>query len=177
MLALASTKKVSKLHNLFYQVRHLKGWKFSTFSFFPDFTSVYDSRFEEFIIPSLADFMDEDREEMLLCPIRAFKRYFSRTEHLRPAFSAPFVSTTKRKKRVSYNTIPLLIRSVISHAYKSVTNEDYRTVKVKVHEVWKINISLLFLKNCAIQQVLKAGTWSLQTTFQPSTYKMSPTGL
>ena len=31
--------------------------------------SLYDPHFEEFTVLSLADFMNEDRDEMLFCPI------------------------------------------------------------------------------------------------------------
>ena len=55
------------------QFGHLKGRRSCTFLFLQDFVaktqnlSVYDSRFEEFMMPSLSDFVDGDREEMLLC--------------------------------------------------------------------------------------------------------------
>ena len=34
----------------------------------------YDLHFEEFLVPSLVDFVGGDRDEMLLCPIRAIKK-------------------------------------------------------------------------------------------------------
>ena len=73
LLALASAKRISELHGLSYQVRHLKGWKPCTFSFVPDFIaksqnlSILDPRFEKLIIPLLTDFMGGDRDMMLLC--------------------------------------------------------------------------------------------------------------
>ena len=36
--------------------------------------SIYDPRFEEFVIPYLDDFIDGGRNEHLLCPIRAFRK-------------------------------------------------------------------------------------------------------
>ena len=78
--------------------------------------------------------------------------------------SNSFVST-KREKRVSQNTISFWIRSVISHVYGSASDEDCRLVKVKAHKDRKIATSLLFRRKCAIQQVLKVGTWSPQSTF------------
>ena len=54
---------------------------------------------------------------------------------------------------------------MIPHAYQLATYDDSRAVKVKAHEVQKIGTSLLFRKNCVVQQVLKAWTWSLETTF------------
>ena len=37
-------------------------------------------------------------------------------------------------------------------------------VLVNAHEVWKIG-TFLVRKNCAVQQMLKAGVWSSQATF------------
>ena len=68
-----------------------------TFSFLPDFVAktqnhtVYDPWFGGFDVPSLVDFMTEDRDKMLLCPISALKRYLSKTEQLRPACSTFFI--------------------------------------------------------------------------------------
>ena len=63
--------------------------------------SIHDSRFEEFTIPSLYDFMGGDRDELLLFPNRALRKYISRTEQYCPGISNLFASTTKRKKQVS----------------------------------------------------------------------------
>ena len=56
------------------------------------------------------------------------------------------------------------IRSVIDHVYRSATDADCKSVKGNAREVWKISTSLLFKRNCAVQQVLKTGTWSSQMT-------------
>ena len=58
----------------------MKGWRSCTFSFLPEIVaktqnlSVYDPHFEEFTVPSLADFVDGDRDEMLLCLVGALGR-------------------------------------------------------------------------------------------------------
>ena len=54
--------------------------------------SVPDTHFDEFTVPSLDDFVDRDRGELLLCLIRAVKKYLSKTEPYRPAFPNLFVS-------------------------------------------------------------------------------------
>ena len=49
------------------------------FSFVPDFVtmtqnpSIDDLRFEEFTVTSLDNFMDGDRDSLLLCPIRTLR--------------------------------------------------------------------------------------------------------
>ena len=55
--------------------------------------SVKDICFSEFTIPSLNDFVDRKREDMLLCLIRAIKQYQFRTEQYCPAYSNRFVFT------------------------------------------------------------------------------------
>ena len=85
-------QRVSELHSLSCQVCHSKGWKSCIFLLILVFVAetqeprLCDQRFEEFALPSLADFVDEDREEMLLCPLCVIKRYLSRTEHFRPEY-------------------------------------------------------------------------------------------
>ena len=48
--------------------------------------ALHDTHFDEFTIVSLTEFKYRDREELLLCPIGAFKPYPSWTELCRPAF-------------------------------------------------------------------------------------------
>ena len=66
LFALASAKRISELHGLSFCVRHLHGWSSCTFSFLPDFMaktqnpSVPDSRFDEFSVPFLDDFIGSD---------------------------------------------------------------------------------------------------------------------
>ena len=160
LLALASAKGVSMLHGLTYWMHYSKGWRSHTFLFLPDFiaktqnASVHDLCFEELTVPSLADFLDENRDEMLRCHVRAVKRYLSRTEQFRPECSGLFISLDKRNKPLSQNTISFWIRSVISHAYQSATDENSRTVKVKAHEVQKVGTSLLFSSKRTVQSTM-----------------------
>ena len=164
--ALASAKRVSELHSLSFRVRHSCEWKSCTFSFLPDFVaktqnpSVPDSRFEEFSVPFLDDFVEDDNDELLLCPTRALQKYLSRTEQYRPGIEGFFVSTGRWKKRVSRNTI-----SIISLAHASTSEEDCCSLRVRAPEVRNVATSLLFKRNCDVHQVLKAGTWSSQSTF------------
>ena len=44
-----------------------------------------------------------------------------------------FISVTEKKKRASLNTISFRIRLVVSDAYQSATDEDWRPIKVKAH--------------------------------------------
>ena len=71
LLTLALAKRISELNDLFYKVKHTKGWTCCTFFFVPSFvTNIQDSalqhtRFNMFFISSLEDFLTGGREEML----------------------------------------------------------------------------------------------------------------
>ena len=57
LLALASTKYISELHGVFYEVEFFEHWNFCTFTFIPDFITKMSARFAEFSTPSLHDFI------------------------------------------------------------------------------------------------------------------------
>ena len=106
LLALVSPKLVSKLHCLFYQNLSLEGMEVLYLLFCsrlfgqnPE-SSVYDSHFEEFTVLSLVRFVG-NIDRMLLCPVRALKRYLSRTEQFTPECFSLFVFMTKKKKWVA----------------------------------------------------------------------------
>ena len=88
-------------------------------------------------------FLDDDIDELLLCPIRFLRKYLSWTEQYHPG-----------KKQVSGNTISSWIRSVFSHTHEFF-DEDCRSVGVKAHKVRKIATSLLFRRDCAVQQIFQ----------------------
>ena len=171
LFVLVSAKRVSELHGLSFRICHSCRWKSCIFSSPPDFVaktqnpSVPDFRFEKFWVPSLDDFIGDDRDELLLCPIRVLPKYLSRTEQYRTGIEGLFVSAGCRKKRMSHNMISFWLRSVISLTHASASEEDCHSLRVGVHEVRVVETSLQFKRNCAVHQVLKAGMWSLQSTF------------
>ena len=56
--------------------------------------------------------------------------------------------------------------NVISEAYRASSEGDYGTFMAKkIHEVQDYPISVVFRKNFAVQQVLRAGVWSSHSTF------------
>ena len=58
---------------------------------------VHDPKLEEFTILSLDDFVDGDIDKLLLCLIRALKKYLSWMEQCCPDIYYLFASTTKKK--------------------------------------------------------------------------------
>ena len=171
---LTSAKRVSELHCLSFRVRHLRGWKSCTFSFLPDFVaktqnpSIPDSRFEEFSVSSLDDSVGDNRAELLMCPTYALWRYSA----------CPELSSTVLGLRACLSLLdggrrgsPIMrfhffwLHSVISMAHTSASEKDCSSLRVRAHEVRKVDMSLLFKRNYAVHQVLKAGTWFAQSTF------------
>ena len=99
-----------------------------------------DPCFDEF----LDDFVDGDRDEFLLCLIRALKKDLSRMEQYHPDIKGGlFISTGVRKERVSRNTISFWLQSVISFACSSASEEDCCALRVRAYEVKKVATSLL----------------------------------
>ena len=169
LLALASAKRVSELHGLSSRVRHTEGWSSVSFSFVPEFVaknqnpSVADPRFEGFTIPALPG-EGADSEDRLLCPVRACKRYLEMRQELRSDSRHLFISATGARGTVSKNTVSGWLRQVITWAYRSSGRGD-AIPRVRAHEVRGVGSSLLFGKNMAVEQVLRAGTWKRQSTF------------
>ncbi|XP_068250260.1 uncharacterized protein [Palaemon carinicauda] len=167
LLALASAKRVGEIHGLSYEVSHSKGWRELSFRFVPSFVAktqnpaVWDPKFEGFSMPAIP--WTGSPEDLKLCPVRAVRKYLERTANLRPGIKNLFVSTGTTKKQVSKNTISYWLRQVIVRAYSKVglplTNNP------RPHDIRGISTSLAFERNMAVAQILRAGTWSNQSTF------------
>ena len=63
-----------------------------------------------------------------------------------------------RRRGCPVAPFPSFLRCVISLAHASTLEEDCRSLRVRAHEVRKVVTCLLFKRNCAVHQVLKAGT-------------------
>ena len=168
LLALASAKRIGELHGLSARVSHSQGWGEVSFSFVPGFVaktqdpSVPDPRFEGFTVPALPR-ESNDRDGRLLCPVRAVRCYLDRTALYRPQCRRLFVTTGRDKKEVGKNSISFWLRDVISRAYRLAGRDPVPSCRAR--EVRGIAPSLLFKKNFAVAQVLKAGTWRRNNTF------------
>ncbi|XP_068233502.1 uncharacterized protein [Palaemon carinicauda] len=167
LLALASAKRVGELHGLSYEVEHSRGWKEISFKFVPSFVaktqnpSGWDPRFEGFTVPAIPN--SGNQEDLKLCPVRVIRKCLKRTANLRPDIKNLFVSTGKTKKKISKNTISFWLRQVIIQAYSRVGLSV--PGKPRAHDVRGLSTSLAFEKNMSVAQVLRAGTWSNQSTF------------
>ena len=139
-----------------------------TFSFIPGFVaktqdpSSLAPRFEGFTVPALPNARN-NRNGRLLCPVRAVRCYLDRTAAHRPLCERLFV-TAGHSKEISKTTVSFWLRKTISHAYE-LSGTEQPVPAPRALETRGIAPSLLFKKNFAVDQVLKAGTWRRHTTF------------
>ena len=167
LLALASVKRSGELHALSYRVYHTRNWGEVSFSFVPGFVaktqdpSSLAPRFEGFTVPALPN--AGNNRNGRLCPVRAVRGYLDRTAAHRLRCERLFV-TAGRSKEISKTTVSFWLRKTISHAYE-LSGTEQPVPAPRARETRGIAPSLLFKKNFAVDQVLKAGTWRRHTTF------------
>ena len=169
LLAFASAKRIGELHALSYRVSHTRNWGEVSFSFVTGFVAkTQDSsslapRFEGFSVLALPNARN-NRNGRLLCPVRAIRVYLDRTAPHRPRCERFFVTAGRSKKEIAKTTVSFWLRKTISHAYE-LSGTALPVAAPRARETRGIAPSLLFQKNFAVDQVLKAGTWRRHTTF------------
>ena len=168
LLALVSAKRIGELHALSYRVSHTRNRGEVSFSYVTGFVaktqdpSSLAPRFEGFSVPALPNARN-NRNGRLLCPVRAVRRYLDRTVAHRPRCEWLFVTAGHSKKEISKTTVAWL-RKTISRAYE-LSGTGLPVPAPRARETRGIAPSLLFKKNFAVDQVLKAGTWRRHTSF------------
>ena len=169
LLALASAKRIGELHALSYRVSHTRDWGEVSFAFVTGFVaktqdlSSLAPRFEGFTVPALPN-ARKNRNGRLVCPVRAVKVYLDRTASHRPRCERLFVTAGRSKKEIAKTTVSFLLRKTISRAYE-LSGTALPVPAPRTRETRGIAPSILFRKNFAVDQVLKAGTWRRHTTF------------
>ena len=169
LLVLASAKWGGELHALSFRVSHSRDWGEVSFSFVAGFVAKTQDpsssapQFEGFTVPALPN-SSTNHNGRLLCSVRVVRCYLDRTAAHRPQCERLFVTVGRSTKEISKNTVSFWLRKTISRAYQlsgwSIPNPPPRA-----RETRGIAPSLLFKKNFAVAQVLKAGTWHRHTTF------------
>ena len=169
LLALASAKRIGELHALSYRVSHTRDWGEVSFAFVTGFVaktqdpSSLAPRFEGFSLPALTN-ARKNRNGRLLCPVRAVNVYLDRTAPHRPRCERLFVTAGRSKKEISKTTVSFWLRKTISRAYE-LSGTALPVPAPRARETRGIAPSILFRKNFAVDQVLKAGTWRRHATF------------
>ena len=164
LLALVSAKRIGELHAVSYRVSHTRDWGEISFGFVAKTQdpSSLAPRFEGFSVPALPN-AQKNRKGRLLCPVRAVKVYLDRTASHRPRCERLFV-TAGRSKEIAKTTVSFWLRKTISRAYE-LSGTALPVPTPRARETRGIAPSILFRKNFAVDQVLKAGTWRRHTTF------------
>ena len=116
-----------------------------------------------FSVPALTN-ARKNRNGRLLCPVRAVKVYLDRTAPHRPRCERLFVTAGRSKEEISKTTVSFWLRKTISRAYE-LSGTALPVPAPRARETRGIAQSILFRKNFAVDQVLKAGTWRRHTTF------------
>ena len=169
LLALASAKHIGELHALSHRVSHSRGWAEVSFSFVQGFVAKTQDPsslvpwFEGFSVPALPNERN-NRNGRLLCPVRAVRCYLDRTAAHRLLCERLFVTAGRSKEEISKTTVSFWLRKTISRAYQ-LSGTEQPVPAPRARETRGIVPSLLFKKNFAVDQVLKAGTWRRHTTF------------
>ena len=167
LLALASAKRIGELHALSYRVSHTRDWGEVSFAFVTGFVaktqdpSSLAPRFEGFSVPALTN-ARKNRNGRLLCLVRAVKVYLDCTAPHRPRCERLFVTAGRSKKEISKTTVSFWLRKTISRAYE-LSGTALPVPAPRARETRGIAPSILFRKNFAVDQVLKAGTWRRHT--------------
>ena len=169
LLVLASAKRIGELHALSHRISHSRDWGEVSFTSIAGFVvKTQDpfssaTRFEGFTVPAVPN-ASENRNGRLLCPVRAVRCYLDHTTAHRPRCERLFVTAGCSTKEIAKNTVSFWLWKMISRAYQ-LSGRSVPDPPPRAQETRGIAPSLLFKKNFAVDQVLKAGTWRRHTTF------------
>jgi len=172
LLALATGKRRSELHALVYEGSGLKVDK-SAFILRVDLAflsktdrlkHVSSSTFELPALPS------PEKEERMLCPVRALSIYLDRTEEFRKHSGAKKLLVSCFPKHVgdiSAQTVSRHIRDAVPLAYMAASKDlELRHLhNVKAHDLRALSASLALKRSVALEDILAAANWKTQSTF------------
>ena len=183
LVALATAHRVGELQALSAVVSESGADPF--LSYLPEFQAKAESESRpfprSFCVRSLADFVGDLPEELLLCPVGALRVYLSRTFSLPSRPRALFVSPRSPSRPLSKNALSFFLRDVIAEAYSSSGLSLPSTVSsyslsssasssrphspVRAHGVRGIEASWAFHRNASLSSILKVATWSSASVF------------
>ena len=109
-------------------------------------------------------YQTRERIAMGDCCVLCGQSRFTRTASHRPRCERLFVTAGRSKKEIAKTTVSFWLRKTISRAYE-LSGTALPVPAPWARETRGIAPSILFRKNFAVDQVLKAGTWRRHTTF------------
>ena len=116
------------------------------------------------MVKSLADFVGDLPEELLLCPVRALRIDLNRTDKLKPHPRALFISPKVTFKAIMKNVISFFLREVISQTYNSVSDPG-PLVRSRALSSRGMATSDSLLRNFPVAKVLSAACWKSPLVF------------
>ena len=121
-------------------------------------------RYEPIVVRNLSA-ITSDPDELLLCPVLALRAYHSWAESRAPRRSRFFVSTRLGAGPVVKATLSSWVKKLIRRAYENANEEDAALASTSVHELRALAASLAVQATFAIEDVVKAATWSTPSIF------------
>ena len=187
LVSLAMVCRVSELQSVSFEVSS------SGDDLFPSYLLEFRAKSESAARPlpcsisvcSLRDFVGDLPDELLLCPVHAFRLYLSRTASIPSRPRTLFVSLRSPSRPLSKNTLSFFIRDVISDAYTSLGtplpsvscssssftsslpsgSSSHSASALWAHGVHGVALSLGFCWNAPLTSVLEAATWASASVF------------
>ena len=173
LLALATGKRRSELHAMKHDVYYTEGWSSVTIVPDPNFVAKTQlpgkgsSLVNVVEVKALTNFVSKDMEEdLMLCPVRALKRYLKHTKSIRGESTQLFISLKGNTKRdIHPSTISNWIKKTIILTHQEANDKDFRLTGVKAHQTRGVAASMALLHNAALDDILNACSWKHHTTF------------
>ena len=175
LVSLATARRVGELQVVSREVPFSGADIF--LSYLPEFRAKTESSVNplpySFCVWSLADFVGDLPEELLLCPVRALRHYISRTASVSPCPRSLFVSPRAPSRPLCKNVLSFFLRDVItrasssssspsgvSSASSSVPSSSFRALSVR-----GVAASWAFARNASLSSILAVAMWSSSSVF------------
>ena len=163
LLSLATAKRIGELQNLSLSVMSCASD--IVVSYLPRFLAKTETLQNplprSFPVKSLADFAG-NLEDRKLCPVRALKCYLARTKDLPGRSQHLFCSVSNPSRALSKNGISFFLREVITNA--GAVRGDGATPP-RAHSIRAVATSKAFARNVAVNKILTAATWRMNSVF------------
>ena len=116
-------------------------------------------------IPKLSNFCARnDSFSRLLCPIRAIKVYLKRTKILRKNRNRLFIPT-RGDHDINKSTISKWVKYTIKHAYKAISTNQIKLLKIRAHELRALSASWAYFNFIPLDEIIEAAVWSNSSIF------------
>ena len=114
----------------------------------------------------LSNLVGSDKQERLLCPVRAIRWYLHRTNSFRGERSRLFIPyDSDNKSDCSAAIISKWIIQTVRWAYQEASDDSLRLSRVTAHEVRAISTSWAVHAGIPVAEVIKAATWRSPNSF------------